>query len=98
GAELERAKPGDYRILIVDDNSPDRTGAIADELAAQSDSIEVLHRPGKSGLGQEYLAGFTGALAGGAQLVIEMDSDFSHDPRYLPQLLAATENADLVLG
>src|SRR6201995_136861 len=97
-AELARAAPGDHRILIVDDNSPDGTGAIADELAAQSESVEVLHRPGKSGLGQAYLAGFTRALSGGAQLIIEMDADFSHDPRYLPELLAAAEDADLVLG
>jgi dolichol-phosphate mannosyltransferase len=98
GAELERAVPHDHRILIVDDNSPDGTGAIADELAAEVDCVEVLHRPGKSGLGQAYLAGFARALDGGAQLVIEMDADFSHDPRYLPALLAAAEDADLVLG
>jgi dolichol-phosphate mannosyltransferase len=96
--ELERAAPDDHRILIVDDNSPDGTGAIADELAAEYEWVEVLHRPGKSGLGQAYLAGFARALAGGAQLVIEMDADFSHNPRYLPELLAAAENADLVLG
>src|ERR1700759_1932712 len=97
-AELARAAPGDHRILIVDDNSPDGTGAIADELAAECEAVEVLHRPGKSGLGQAYLAGFTRALSGGAQLIIEMDADFSHDPRYLPELLAAAEDADLVLG
>ena len=98
GAELEHAVPGDHRILIVDDNSPDGTGAIADALAAEHDWVEVLHRPSKSGLGQAYLAGFAHALAGGAQLVIEMDADFSHDPAYLPELLTAAENADLVLG
>ena len=97
-AELEGAAPHDHRILIVDDNSPDGTGAIADELAAEFEWVEVLHRPGKSGLGQAYLAGFARALSGGAQLVIEMDADFSHNPRYLPQLLAAAEHADLVLG
>jgi dolichol-phosphate mannosyltransferase len=97
-AELARAAPDDHRILIVDDNSPDGTGAIADELAEAHDWVEVLHRPGKSGLGQAYLAGFARALAGGAQLVIEMDADFSHNPRYLPELLAAAEHADLVLG
>src|SRR6202042_2097499 len=96
--ELKHAAPHDHRILIVDDNSPDGTGAIADELAAESDSVEVLHRPGKNGLGQAYLAGFARALSGGAQLVIEMDADFSHDPRYLADLLAAAEDADLVLG
>ncbi|HWE11698.1 MAG TPA: polyprenol monophosphomannose synthase [Solirubrobacteraceae bacterium] len=98
GAELERAAPGDHRVLVVDDNSPDGTGAIADELADAHDWVEVLHRSGKSGLGQAYLAGFTRALEAGAKLLLEMDADFSHDPKYLPQLLAAAEHADLVLG
>lgn len=97
-AELERASPGDHRILIVDDNSPDGTGAIADDLARELDTVEVLHRPAKNGLGQAYLAGFGHALAGGAEFVIEMDADFSHDPRYLPDLIAAAQDADLVLG
>jgi dolichol-phosphate mannosyltransferase len=97
-AQLDRVAPGRYRILVVDDNSPDGTGTIADSLAAQSPAIEVLHRPGKSGLGQAYLAGFALALAGTARLVIEMDADFSHDPSYLPRLLEAAEDADLVLG
>jgi dolichol-phosphate mannosyltransferase len=97
-AELERVIPGGYRILVVDDNSPDGTGAIADSLAAQSPPVEVLHRPGKSGLGQAYLAGFACALAGAATHVIEMDADFSHDPSYLPALLDAAEHADVVLG
>jgi len=96
--ELQQAAPHDHRILIVDDNSPDGTGAIADELAAAYDWVEVLHRPAKSGLGQAYVAGFTRALSGGARMVIEMDADFSHNPRYLPVLLAAAEDADLVLG
>ncbi len=91
-------RPGAYRILIVDDNSPDGTGAIADSLAGELDVVEVLHRPGKDGLGQAYLAGFAHALAAGAELVIEMDADFSHDPRYLPALIAAADHADLVLG
>src|SRR5581483_589223 len=73
-------------------------GAIADELAAAHDWVEALHRPAKSGLGQAYVAGFTRALSGGARMVIEMDADFSHNPRYLPALLAAAEDADLVLG
>jgi dolichol-phosphate mannosyltransferase len=98
GAELARARPGDHRILIVDDNSPDGTGAIADELAERHDWVEVLHRPGKGGLGNAYRAGFARALSAGAELVIEMDADFSHNPRYLPELLAAAEHADLVLG
>ena len=97
-AALEQAAPGDHRILIVDDSSPDGTGAIADRLAAKYEWVEVLHRPAKSGLGQAYLAGFARALEGGAQLLIEMDADFSHDPAYLPRLLAAAEDADLVLG
>ncbi|MFL5862830.1 MAG: polyprenol monophosphomannose synthase [Solirubrobacteraceae bacterium] len=98
GAELDEAAPGDHRILIVDDNSPDGTGAIADALTSDCDWVEVLHRPRKSGLGQAYQAGFARALAGGAHMVIEMDADFSHNPAYLPRLLAAAESADLVLG
>lgn len=97
-AQLEQAAPGQYRILIADDNSPDGTGRLADELAAELQTVEVLHRPGKQGLGQAYVAGFGHALAQGAELVMEMDADFSHDPKYLPQLLAAAEHADLVLG
>ena len=96
--ELQRAAGGDHRILIVDDNSPDGTGAIADQLAAALPAVEVLHRPAKSGLGQAYVAGFTHALEAGAELLIEMDADFSHDPRYLPDLLQAVKSADLVLG
>ncbi|HWD75436.1 MAG TPA: polyprenol monophosphomannose synthase [Solirubrobacteraceae bacterium] len=98
GTELERVAPGDYRVLVVDDNSPDGTGAIADALAEAHDWVEVLHRQGKSGLGQAYLAGFTCALDAGAKLLLEMDADFSHDPQYLPQLIAAAEHADVVLG
>ena len=97
-AELSRVAAGSYRILVVDDNSPDGTGAIAATLAAAGDDIEVLHRPGKAGLGQAYLAGFDRALRSGAEMVIEMDADFSHDPRYLPAMLEAAHNADLVLG
>jgi dolichol-phosphate mannosyltransferase len=88
----------EHRILIVDDGSPDGTGAIADRLAAENETVEVLHRPGKGGLGPAYLAGFERALAGGADLVLEMDSDFSHDPADLPRLIAAAGDADLVLG
>ena len=97
-AQLELAAPGRHRVLIVDDNSPDGTGRIADRLAGELAPVEVLHRPGKSGLGQAYLAGFTRALAAGAEFLIEMDADFSHDPRYLPDLIAAAGEADLVLG
>ena len=94
-----RAKlPGAARILIVDDNSPDGTGRIADRLAAESDAVSVLHRPRKEGLGPAYIAGFRRALEAGAGHIVEMDSDFSHDPAYLPRLLEAGERADLVLG
>jgi len=88
----------DGRILIVDDNSPDGTGRIADRLAAADSRITVLHRARKEGLGPAYLAGFCEALGGGAALIVQMDADFSHDPAYLPRLLAASEEADLVIG
>jgi dolichol-phosphate mannosyltransferase len=94
---LERL-PDSRQVLIVDDNSPDGTGEIADRLAARHDDVDVLHRERKEGLGPAYIAGFRDALAGGAQLIIEMDADFSHDPAYLPQLLRAVEGADLVIG
>ena len=90
--------PASARVLIVDDNSPDGTGEIADRLAAEHEDVEVLHRPRKEGLGPAYIAGFRRALAGGAELILEMDSDFSHDPAYLPRLLDAAERADLVIG
>jgi dolichol-phosphate mannosyltransferase len=97
-AELERIVPGDFRILVVDDNSPDGTGAIADRLAGEREYVEVLHREAKNGLGQAYAAGFERALSGGAELVMEMDADFSHDPAHLEALIAAADHADLVLG
>jgi dolichol-phosphate mannosyltransferase len=91
--------PDDARVLVVDDASPDGTGAIADRLAAElPERVEVLHRTGKRGLGPAYIAGFRRALAGGAGLVLEMDADFSHDPADLPRLLAAAEGADLAIG
>jgi dolichol-phosphate mannosyltransferase len=97
--EAARAKlPPDAQVLIVDDSSPDGTGAIADRLAARHENVRVLHRPRKEGLGPAYIAGFREALAGGAGLVLEMDADFSHDPAYLPRLLDAARRADLVLG
>ncbi len=86
------------RVLVVDDNSPDGTGELADRLAAELDYVEVLHRERKEGLGPAYLAGFRHALAGDADLVLEMDCDFSHDPGDVPRLIAAAEDADLVLG
>lgn len=88
----------DDRILIVDDNSPDGTGRIADGLVADDPRVKVLHRPGKQGLGPAYIAGFRRALEGGAGLVVQMDADFSHDPAYLPRLIAASALADLVVG
>jgi dolichol-phosphate mannosyltransferase len=87
-----------HRVLIVDDGSPDGTGEIADRLAAELEPVEVLHRERKRGLGRAYLAGFAVALASGADMVMEMDSDFSHDPADLPRLIAAAGAADLVLG
>lgn len=88
----------DHRILVVDDGSPDGTGRIADRLAAESLAVEVLHRTSKEGIGPAYLAGFARALAGGADLVMEMDSDFSHDPADIPRLVAAAGRADVALG
>jgi dolichol-phosphate mannosyltransferase len=97
-AAREQLRDGDT-ILIVDDNSPDGTGAIADTLAQEILNVEVLHRPGKQGLGRAYLAGFAHALQGGADYVLEMDADFSHDPHDLPRLIeTAEQGADLVLG
>jgi dolichol-phosphate mannosyltransferase len=90
--------PPSARVLIVDDNSPDGTGKVADRLAAGDPGVTVLHRPCKEGLGPAYIAGFRRALEEGAGLVLEMDSDFSHDPGYLPALLEASERADLVIG
>jgi dolichol-phosphate mannosyltransferase len=88
----------DDRILIVDDNSPDGTGHLADQIAASRPRVEVIHREEKEGLGPAYLEGFRAALDGGADLIVQMDADFSHDPAYLPRLLAASELADLVIG
>ena len=87
------------RVLVIDDNSPDGTGSIADSLAAEHAFVDVLHRETKEGLGRAYVAGFHRALADGAELVLEMDCDFSHDPADVPRLIEAAENgADLVLG
>ncbi len=85
-------------VLVIDDNSPDGTGRLADEIAAREPRVKVLHRSAKEGLGRAYLAGFAWALARDYGLVLEMDCDFSHDPSYLPAMLAAAEGADLVLG
>jgi dolichol-phosphate mannosyltransferase len=97
-AAIRTAVP-EARVLVVDDASPDGTGAIADGLAAADPAVHVLHRPEKQGLGRAYVAGFGYALAHGAAYVIEMDADFSHAPSDLPRLLAAARaGADLALG
>ena len=85
-------------VLVIDDNSPDGTGELADRLASKHANVDVLHRERKEGLGPAYLAGFGQALADGAELILEMDCDFSHDPADVPRLIAAAESADLVLG
>lgn len=88
----------DDRVLVIDDNSPDGTGELADRLAAELPFVDVLHRERKDGLGRAYVAGFRVALERGAELVLEMDCDFSHDPRDVPRLIEAVAGADLVLG
>jgi dolichol-phosphate mannosyltransferase len=96
---LAGAAPEGFRILVVDDGSPDGTGAIADQIAAEHEWLQVLHRSEKNGIGPAYLAGFRHALDHGAGFVMEMDSDFSHDPADLARLLAAARGeADLALG
>ncbi|MFL5920832.1 MAG: polyprenol monophosphomannose synthase [Gaiellaceae bacterium] len=85
-------------VLVIDDSSPDGTGELADRLAAELDFVSVLHRERKEGLGPAYLAGFRRALASGAELVLEMDADFSHDPADVPRLAEAAREADVVLG
>jgi dolichol-phosphate mannosyltransferase len=104
--ELENLEPmlraladKDVRVLVIDDNSPDGTGRVADRLAVELDHVNVLHRERKEGLGPAYLAGFRWALAEGAELVLEMDCDFSHDPNDVQRLIGAVERgADLALG
>ena len=99
GEVLAGAAPDGFRILIVDDGSPDGTGELADELAAEHEWVQVLHRSEKNGIGPAYLAGFSHALEHGAGYVMEMDSDFSHDPADLARLLQAVyDGADLALG
>jgi dolichol-phosphate mannosyltransferase len=85
-------------VLVVDDNSPDGTGQLADELSASTPRVHVLHRPTKSGLGKAYLAGFQWALANRYDLIFEMDADFSHDPKFLGDFVRAAADADLVIG
>jgi dolichol-phosphate mannosyltransferase len=95
---LARVLGPDDRVLVIDDNSPDGTGELADRLASELTFVDVLHRERKQGLGPAYLAGFRRALDAGAELVLEMDCDFSHDPKDVPRLLEAAADADLVLG
>ncbi len=85
-------------VLVVDDNSPDGTGQLADEMAAADPRVHILHRPGKAGLGKAYLAGFRWALDQGYDFIFEMDADFSHDPKHLAGFLQAIQHADLVIG
>lgn len=95
---LEGICPGEYRVLVVDDASPDGTADIAQRLTLELPAVEILRRRRKEGLGRAYLAGFRHALDRGAELVVVMDADYSHDPRYLPTLIAGAADADLVLG
>jgi dolichol-phosphate mannosyltransferase len=96
-ATLDECAP-DHTILVVDDDSPDGTGALADSLADEDEHVRVLHGRSKRGLARAYISGFTLALAEGAALLVEMDADFSHDPSYLPAMIGAARDADLVLG
>lgn len=97
-ADSVLAQHRDIRILFVDDNSPDGTGNIIDELVACNDRIHVLHRAGKLGLGSAYREGFKAALSMGADYIVEMDADFSHDPAMLSEFIAAMRDSDLVIG
>lgn len=90
--------PLGLKIIIVDDNSPDGTGQLADELASAHDSVRVIHRPGKLGLGTAHVAGMKAALESGASRIVTMDADFSHHPRYLPTLIKALDGLDVVIG
>ncbi len=95
---LDAVLPEEGRVLVIDDASPDGTGELADRLAEELPRVTVLHRAEKQGLGPAYVAGFRRALSDRAELVVEMDCDFSHDPRDVPRLIAAASAADLVLG
>jgi len=92
------ALPLEAEVIVVDDNSPDGTGQIADHLAAEDGRVQVIHRPGKMGLGTAYIAGFRRALSLGAECIITMDADFSHHPRYIPSLVARSNGAQVVVG
>lgn len=92
------AATAEVDVLVVDDNSPDGTGRLADEIAARETRVRVLHRARKEGLGRAYLAAFAMALSDGYEFIVEMDADFSHDPSYLPEMLARAKDTDLVIG
>ncbi|MGI6207373.1 MAG: polyprenol monophosphomannose synthase [Anaerolineae bacterium] len=93
-----RALPLPTRVIVVDDNSPDGTGKLVDEMSARDSAVRALHRPAKLGLGTAHIAGIKQALAGGAEMVVTMDADFSHHPRYIPDLVAAMNHYDLCIG
>jgi dolichol-phosphate mannosyltransferase len=95
---LVLAQDSDLHVLVVDDNSPDGTGELADQLAAESQRVQVVHRAGKLGLGTAYIEGFKWALERDYEYVFEMDSDFSHNPEHIPEFLEAAREYDLVLG
>ena len=90
--------PQSVHLMVVDDGSPDGTGQLADSLAASNPRVQVLHRPKKMGLGTAYVAGFKKALSQGYDAIIEMDADFSHDPKYLPRMLDLLQSNDFVIG
>jgi dolichol-phosphate mannosyltransferase len=92
------ALPVGLNVLVVDDNSPDSTGLIVEEMAAREPRLSVIHRPGKMGLGTAYIAGFKKALATGAERILTMDADYSHHPRYIPAMIERSQTADLVIG
>lgn len=96
--ERVRRSAPDVDVVVLDDNSPDGTAQVADEIAASDSQVRVLHRPGKQGLGRAYLAGFDLAMADGYDAVVEMDADGSHQPEQLPSILAALQTADLAIG
>jgi dolichol-phosphate mannosyltransferase len=92
------ALPVGVNVTVVDDNSPDSTGLIVDEMAAKNPRVSVVHRPGKLGLGTAYIAGFKQALAAGSDRILTMDADYSHHPRYVPEIIECSRTADLVIG
>jgi dolichol-phosphate mannosyltransferase len=96
--EVLRATPENVELLVIDDNSPDGTGKLADQLSAKHKRVHVLHRPGKMGLGTAYVNGFRWGIGKGFDALIEMDADFSHDPKYLPEMLKLLETHDVVMG